>query len=195
MKNVFVALDVKNILAVCKGLFGNSFRFDYRKLLKVIASDCEEGSKIDAIAYFTTSKKFSPGDAGFSTILSNLGYKIEKQNSLPRTRPGLYIMAETDWCSGIATDAISGMFEKNYDVFIIITGDNDFRYLTRFIMGKKKRSGVYTFNNPSFFDGHASFVRQLDKKYVFSVSRRYRCDDEETENVSTDYEDSGIREA
>jgi len=176
---VFIALDVKNLLRVCKGLFGNSYRMDYDKLLKSFAADCESGANIKAVAFVSQARRISHADLNFTTALVNMGYELERQIIMPRIRLGLDIMSETDWCAGIAALATKKAILEGFDTIIVVTGDNDYRHMCKILSDQGIKTGVYTFAYPpALYEGCARFVRQLNKDYVYSVSKR-RFEEEE----------------
>jgi len=185
-EKVLVVLDVKNLLRVCKSLFGSSYRVDYKKVLEAVISNCKVNSDIHATAYVSLSRHINPADVSFAAAMGKMGYMVKKQTMFPRVRIGIDILSEADWLPGITTDILEKYYEDEYNHFVIITGDNDFRYTGNMLIKKGARVGVYTFSYSNLYEGSASYVTKLNRTFVFSSSRKYR--EEEYEDAESDEE-------
>lgn len=122
-----------------KGFVWKSFpkgywRVDYKKLFQFF----KENSKLASISFY--SARFNTkSHNNFLTFLKKTGYRLV-------TKPIKEINAEegarrkANFDVEISVDAIAWM--RNYDTFVLFSGDSDFAYLVRFLRRKGKRAIV-----------------------------------------------------
>lgn len=160
-KSYHVAIDIQNLWYSCRYVHGPSYRVDYRALLdffdEIVGDD---GANVDVTAYLIASPNHD--QSSFINTLKMLDMTVKKRN--------LHYDAErrnaqnTNWDVGITADAFYNA--ENYDAFVLVSGDGDFRYLVEPLMEMGKEVMV------------CSFEKALSKTLANSVDRVFYLEDD-----------------
>ena|SRR5437867_4837635 len=127
-EKVMVFIDGSNLYHSLRSL--GEVRIDYSKLLQTLVA----GRNLIQAYYFCS---LPPGpkqqQLDFLTKLRSLGFEVK---SFPlRLRKGIFVEKGVD--VALATEFLVQAFNKNYDVGILVSGDEDFKG----IVGEAKRFG------------------------------------------------------
>ena len=156
-KSYYVAIDIQNLWYSCRYAHGPTYRVDYRALLDFIDDHIvnDEDAGVNVTAYLIASPNHD--QSSFINTLKMLEMCVKKRN--------LHYDAErrhaqnTNWDVGITADAF--FHADDYDCFILVSGDGDFRYLIEPLMEYGKEVVV------------CSFEKALSKHLSNSVDRVY----------------------
>lgn len=115
-----------------KALEKGHFKVDYKKLYKFF----RENAQLASISFYSARFETKPHD-DFLSFLKRNGYRLvtKKIKQINIGKPTHSRKANFD--VEISVDAVSWV--KNYDTFVLFSGDSDFVYLIRFLKNRKKK--------------------------------------------------------
>ena len=110
----------------------NYYKVDYKKLYKFFKAN----AKLASISFYSARFATKPHD-DFLTFLKMNGYRLVTK-TIKNVRVSETVhKRKANFDVEISVDAVSWI--KNYDEFVLFSGDSDFAYLVRFLKKKGKK--------------------------------------------------------
>ncbi|MBI3019769.1 MAG: NYN domain-containing protein [Parcubacteria group bacterium] len=132
-ENNFAYIDGANLH---KGINELGWALDYKKFRVWL---CEKFGVAKAYIFLG----FIPTNAGLYRDLQNFGYTIVFKPTVPDGRGSIKGNCDAE----MVLQAVSDMYEKQYENAVLVTGDGDFACLVNFLNDKKKLKAILSPNH------------------------------------------------
>lgn len=126
-----------NIKRLKKGFFWKAlpkgyFSVDYKKLYKFF----KQNTQLASISFYSARFNTKPHD-DFLTFLKRNGYRLVTKSIKEISIVGQQNKRKANFDVEISVDAVEWI--RNYDNFVLFSGDSDFAYLLKFLKRRKKK--------------------------------------------------------
>jgi len=115
-----------------KALPTNYYKIDYKKLYKFFKTN----SKLASISFYSARFETESHD-NFLTFLKRNGYRLITKKIKDIKVSESRHQRKANFDVEISVDAVEWL--RNYDTFVLFSGDSDFAYLVRFLKKKNKK--------------------------------------------------------